>query len=130
MKKVVNVVAGIIENEQDEILCALRSPIMSLPNRWEFPGGKIEAGENTFTAIEREITEELGCTIKATEVFHINTHEYDSFIITLTCVKAAIVSGTPTANEHAKLIWLKRDSLESLNWAPADIPAVQELMKQ
>ena len=130
MKKVVNVVAGIIENEQDEILCALRSPIMSLPNRWEFPGGKIEAGENTFTAIEREIMEELGCTIQATEVFHINTHEYDSFTITLTCVKAAIVSGTPTASEHAKLIWLKRDSLESLNWAPADIPAVQELMKQ
>ena len=45
MEKRVKVVAAIIENEQNEILCALRSPVMSLPNKWEFPGGKVEKGK-------------------------------------------------------------------------------------
>ncbi|MGP7817394.1 (deoxy)nucleoside triphosphate pyrophosphohydrolase [Niallia sp. 01092] len=130
MKKTVNVVAAIIENEQNEILCALRSPKMSLPNMWEFPGGKVEKDEDIFSALEREITEELGCSIKATELFHENTHEYDTFIITLICIKAKIVEGTPTASEHSKLIWLKRENLDSLKWAPADIPAVSALINE
>ena len=58
-KKLVEVVAAVIENENNEILCALRSPIMTLPNMWEFPGGKVEEGESLYTAIEREIKEEL-----------------------------------------------------------------------
>ena len=128
MKKVVNVVAAIIENEEQEILCALRSPQMSLPNMWEFPGGKVEQGEDLYAAIEREIAEELECKIKANELFHENTHEYDTFIITLICIKCTIVEGTPTATEHSKLIWLKRENLSSLKWAPADIPAVKQLI--
>jgi len=55
MKKLIKVVAAIIENENNEILCALRSPIMSLPNMWEFPGGKVENSETLKDAIEREI---------------------------------------------------------------------------
>ena len=53
MKKSIKVVAAIIENENNEILCALRSPSMSLPNMWEFPGGKVEEGESLGAAIER-----------------------------------------------------------------------------
>ena len=128
MKKVVNVVAAIIENEEQEILCALRSPQMSLPNMWEFPGGKVEQGEDLYTAIEREIAEELHCKVVANELFHENTHEYDTFIITLICIKCTIVEGTPIAKEHSKLIWLKRENLSSLKWAPADIPAVKQLI--
>ena len=128
MKKVVNVVAAIIENEEHEILCALRSPEMSIPNMWEFPGGKVEQGEDLYAAIEREIAEELDCKIKANEVFHENTHEYDTFIITLICIKCTIMEGTPIATEHSKLIWLKRENLSSLKWAPADIPAVKQLI--
>lgn len=128
MKKVVNVVAAIIENEEHDILCALRSPQMSLPNMWEFPGGKVEPGENFYTAIEREIAEELECKIKANELFHKNTHEYDTFIINLICIKCTIIEGTPTAKEHSKLIWLKRENLSSLKWAPADIAAVEKLI--
>ena len=51
-KKLVEVVAAVIENENNEILCALRSPIMVLPNMWEFPGGKIEKGESEHEAIK------------------------------------------------------------------------------
>lgn len=128
MKKVVKVVAAIIESENHEILCALRSPKMTLPNMWEFPGGKVEEGESLETAIEREIKEELGCEVKALEVFNENTHEYEKVIVNLTCLKCKLVKDVPTASEHSALIWLKRENLESLKWAPADIEAVKELV--
>ena len=131
MKKQVKVVAAIIENEQEEILCALRSPDMSIPNMWEFPGGKVEKGEDLFTALKREIDEELQCKIETeTSVFNDTTHEYESFIINLLSIKCKIIEGTPTANEHSKLIWLKRENLSSLKWAPADIPAVEQLINE
>ncbi|AWI04542.1 (deoxy)nucleoside triphosphate pyrophosphohydrolase [Clostridium drakei] len=127
MKKTIKVVGAVIENEDNEILCALRSPMMSLPNMWEFPGGKVEKGENLKQAIEREIREELDCNIKAFDVFNENTHEYDNFIVNLITVKCKLISSKPTANEHSKLIWLKRENLLSLKWAPADVPAAMQL---
>ncbi|MGX6445789.1 (deoxy)nucleoside triphosphate pyrophosphohydrolase [Neobacillus sp. K501] len=131
MKKVVKVVAAVIENEENEILCALRSPVMSIPNMWEFPGGKVEANEDIYSALEREIDEELGCKIEtAKEIFNDNTHEYDTFIINLISIKCRVVEGTPTPSEHSKLIWLKSENLDSLKWAPADIPAVEQLINE
>ncbi|MCM3674741.1 (deoxy)nucleoside triphosphate pyrophosphohydrolase [Peribacillus simplex] len=131
MKKQVKVVAAIIENEKDEILCALRSPDMSIPNMWEFPGGKVEKGEDIFTALKREIDEELQCKVETdTSIFNDNTHEYETFIINLLSIKCRIIEGTPTANEHSKLIWLKRENLSSLKWAPADIPVVEQLINE
>ena len=129
MKKLIKVVGAIIENSNNEILCALRSPKMSMPNLWEFPGGKIEIGESNGQAIEREIQEELSCKVKYIKDFHNNTHEYDNVIVNLITVNCELVEGTPTANEHSKLIWLKKENLDSLKWAPADIPAVEELKK-
>ncbi|GIN88217.1 NUDIX hydrolase [Heyndrickxia sporothermodurans] len=131
MKKHVKVVAAIIENNQQEILCALRSPQMSIPNKWEFPGGKVEANEGIYSALEREIGEELNCKIETfEEVFNDNTHEYETFIINLISIKCRIVEGSPIPSEHSKLIWLKRENLASLNWAPADIPAVEQLINE
>ncbi|NYE08727.1 8-oxo-dGTP diphosphatase [Bacillus niacini] len=131
MKKLVKVVAAIIENESNEILCALRSPEMSIPNMWEFPGGKVESNEDIYSALVREIDEELACTIETTnEIFNDNTHEYETFIINLISIKCKVVEGTPTPSEHSKLIWLKRENLESLKWAPADIPAVEQLINE
>ncbi|KAA9022922.1 (deoxy)nucleoside triphosphate pyrophosphohydrolase [Niallia endozanthoxylica] len=131
MKKLVKVVAAIIENNQKEILCALRSPEMSIPNRWEFPGGKVEKDEDIYSALEREISEELECKIKTEyQVFNDHTHEYDTFTVNLISIKCRIVEGSPKASEHSKLIWLKRENLESLQWAPADIPAVEQLMNE
>jgi len=131
MKKLVKVVAAVIENEQHEILCALRSPKMSIPNMWEFPGGKVEAEEDIFSALKREIDEELDCKIEpSNEIFNDNTHEYETFIINLISIKCRVVEGTPSKSEHSKLIWLKRENLDSLKWAPADIPAVDQLIDE
>jgi 8-oxo-dGTP diphosphatase len=130
MKKTIKVVAAIIENDQKEILCALRSPQMAQANMWEFPGGKVERGEDIYTALIREINEELQCQIETIDLFHNHTHEYENFIINLIAITARIVEGSPTPNEHSTLIWLKRENLISLKWAPADIPAVEQLMNQ
>ncbi|CQR45895.1 CTP pyrophosphohydrolase [Paraliobacillus sp. PM-2] len=130
MKKKVKVVAAVMQNTKEEVLCALRSLDMSIPNKWEFPGGKVEAGENLQEALEREIQEELDCVIQAGNVIHDHTHEYDNFIIQLIALEATLISGTPIASEHTKLIWLPKENLNSIVWAPADIPAVETIMKQ
>ncbi len=127
-KKLVKVVAAVIENKDNEILCALRSPVMVLPNMWEFPGGKIEKGESVYEAIEHEIKEELKCSVKATEIIGENTHEYENIIVNLTAIKCILIKGKPVASEHSKLIYLKKENLRSLVWAPADIPLVEKVI--
>ena len=127
IKKSVHVVGAIIENEQKEILCALRGPDMTLPNLWEFPGGKIEVGETKEEALRREIQEELGCTIEVFEHVEDTTYEYEKVIVRLETFMAKIISGTPVISEHAKIRWVSREELPSLNWAPADIPAIEKL---
>jgi 8-oxo-dGTP diphosphatase len=130
MKKLIKVVGAIIENDNDEILCALRSPEMSIPNHWEFPGGKVEVNESLSEAIVREIQEELKCSIEFKDQFNDNTHEYEKFIVNLITLKCKLIAGIPTATEHSKLIWLKRENLQSLKWAPADVLAVEQLIKE
>jgi len=130
MKKLIKVVGAIIENEHNEILCALRSPIMAIPNMWEFPGGKIEDNETLKEAIEREIKEELACDVEFIDIFNDNTHEYDNFIVNLITVRCRIITGTPAISEHSKLIWLHRDNLLSLKWAAADMKAVKQLLSE
>ena len=83
MKKLIMVVATIIENDSNEILCALRSTEMNLSNKWEFPGGKVEINKSLSEAIVREIQEELECSIEVKEVFNDNIHEYENFIVNL-----------------------------------------------
>ncbi len=131
MKKTVKVVAAIIENDQNEILCALRSSNMSLPNMWEFPGGKVEQDDaDIYAALVREIDEELGCKIETIQLHNDIIHEYETFIIRLIAINCRIVEGTPAPTEHAALIWLKRENLDSLKWAPADVPAVDKLIRE
>lgn len=129
MKKTVKVVGAIILNESDEVLCALRSPDMSLPNYWEFPGGKVEENESFEEAIIREIKEELNCLIETNQIFHEYTHEYEHIFVNLITVLCRLVDGTPTASEHAELKWINKKNLTGLQWAPADIPTVDLLCK-
>lgn len=130
MKKTVHVVGAIIENEQKEIFCALRSPEMTLANYWEFPGGKIESGETPEQALAREITEEFNCSIEVGEKVEDTTYEYEKVIVRLETYKAKLLTGKPVALEHAETKWVPREQLPQLNFAPADIPAVEKLMRE
>lgn len=129
MKKV-HVCGAVIRNDSNQILCALRSPTMSLPNMWEFPGGKIEHGEDPKDALIREIKEELGCTIEVFDQIADVEYTYPQLIVHLMTYEAKITNGYPTAKEHAKIEWIPLNDLRSLNWAPADLPTVDKLLSR
>jgi len=105
-------------------MCAQRGPDAILPGLWEFPGGKIEPGESKQAALQREITEELGCMIEVGPEVTTTTHEYEFGDVTLTTFHCRLVAGTPTLTEHVSIKWLTPAELDTIPWAPADIPAV------
>ncbi len=123
--RIIPVVCAIIERD-GLVLCALRSEHMSLPGKWEFPGGKLEENEPPEEALIREIKEELNIEIKIIEALPIAEHAYvPEKIIQLIPYRCIIVSGeNPTPTEHSELRWMKKDELIQLDWAAADIPIV------
>lgn len=97
---------------------------MSLPLKWEFPGGKIKSGEAPDSCLRRELKEELGVTVSVREVLSPATHRYPSFTVTLHPFRCAIESGTLTLHEHRAVIWLQPTELVTLDWAAADLPVI------
>lgn len=126
MKKQINVVGAVIVRDA-RILCAQRGSAGSLPHLWEFPGGKIEAGETPREALAREITEELECQVEVGDHVDTTTYEYDFGTVTLTTYYCELIAGTPRLTEHASVRWLPPEDLASLDWAPADIPAIEKI---
>ncbi len=129
MKKQIPVVGAIIFN-QNQVLCAQRSETMSLPLMWEFPGGKIEDGESDIDALKREIREEMKCDLEVGEKVTTTTYEYDFAIIQLTTYRCKLKSQLPILTEHQAIKWLNKKDLKVLNWAPADIPAVDLIVNE
>ncbi len=117
-------VVGAVITRGGLVMCAQRGDDGNLPGLWEFPGGKIEPGESKQAALMREITEELGCTVEVGREVTTTTHEYEFGEVTLTTFYCLLVAGTPKLTEHASIKWLPPDELETIPWAPADIPAI------
>ncbi|ARJ50690.1 (deoxy)nucleoside triphosphate pyrophosphohydrolase [Staphylococcus lutrae] len=129
MKKTIHVVGAIIM-DQDKVLCAQRSESMSLPLLWEFPGGKIEPGESKIEALKREIREEMACDLEIGAEVTTTEHEYDFAIIVLTTFRCKLKDTRPTLKEHRAIEWCDKAELHRLEWAPADIPAVDIIVSE
>lgn len=127
MKKQMDVVGAVIVRE-GRILCAQRGQAGALAGMWEFPGGKIEVNESPRDALRREIVEELGCSVEVREEVTVTTHEYDFGVVTLTTFYCVLTKGTPELSEHDEVAWLLPSELHLLDWAPADIPAVEAVI--
>lgn len=125
-KRRINVVGAVLVRD-GKILAARRGDAMSLPGMWEFPGGKIEAGETPQEALGRELEEELLCRAEIGEHVETTEHEYDFGIVVLTTYFCTLIDGEPQLTEHAEIVWLPPADLNVLEWAPADIPAVERL---
>ena len=127
--KKINVVGAILI-ENGKILCAQRGEGKSLAYLWEFPGGKIETGETPQEALIRELQEELMIEVEVqSEKFEETSYQYDFGIVNLTTFICFLKSGTPQLTEHIAVEWLVPKELNKLEWAPADIPAVEKLME-
>jgi 8-oxo-dGTP diphosphatase len=106
------------------ILAAQRGRTMSMPLRWEFPGGKIEAGESPEACLKRELLEEMDIVIAVRRAMPPCTHSYRDFTITLHPFVCTITSGEITFNEHRAIAWLSAEELPILNWTEADAPVI------
>lgn len=126
--KQIHVVGAVIIRD-GLVLCAQRGEGGSLAGLWEFPGGKIESGESLSAALEREIAEELDCTIEVDKPITTTAHEYEFGTVHLTTFYCRLISGTPTPSEHADIRWILPANLTTIEWAPADVPAVHLIQK-
>jgi 8-oxo-dGTP diphosphatase len=117
-------VVGAVIIEDGLVLCAQRGEGGSLAGLWEFPGGKIESGESPAAALKREIAEELACTIQVGDLITTTSHVYEFGTVNLTTFYCRLMLGTPTTSEHAAIRWLRPADLTTIEWAPADIPAI------
>lgn len=128
MKRQIDVVGAVIV-EGENVLCARRGNGGTLAGLWEFPGGKLEHHEPPRDALFREIREELVCEVEVGDEVATTAHEYDFGVVCLTTFYCRLVSGSPRATEHAELRWCRPAEMTALEWAPADIPAVKQIIE-
>jgi len=122
-------VVGAVVVRDGLVLCARRGPGGDLAWTWEFPGGKVEPGESPRDALRREIQEELGCQVAVGGQVERTTYAYERATVVLTTFWCELVSGEPSLTEHAELRWVAPDVLAELDWAPADVPAVDAVRR-
>lgn len=119
------VVAAMIERD-GLVLCHRRPEGGWGAGMWEFPGGKVEEGEDPRDAVRRECMEELGVEVEPGEIFDVVMHRYDDVgSVLLVFVRARIAAGEPRALEGGALLWADGAAAAELAWLPADVPIVE-----
>lgn len=129
-KKQIEVVAAVLING-GQFLAVQRgeSKLSYVSKKWEFPGGKVEAGETLVAAITRELEEELRITIAEPQFLLTVEHSYPDFDITMHCFVVNVPTREVELTEHLDSRWLNKEQLWELDWAAADVPAVEMLQK-
>jgi 8-oxo-dGTP diphosphatase len=126
---VIKVTCALIVDDRHRLLVAQRSRMMSLPLKWEFPGGKIEPNETAEACLIREIKEELNIDVVIIKELPSNTHVYPTATIRLIPFLCRHVAGEVILNEHNDFRWLNRNELLDLDWAEADIPILNRYLE-
>ncbi len=124
--KIVKVVAAVIIDKNGRIFATQRG-YGDFKDGWEFPGGKIEDGESAEAALKREIKEELDSVIEVKEQLTAVEYDYPKFHLSMKVYIAELVEGKLSLLEHEAARWLDKSELDSVEWLPADIEAVNVL---
>ena len=112
----------------NKVLIAQRQKDKFMADYWEFPGGKLEVGETEFEGIKREIKEELDCEIEPIKILGNAFHKYERGTVNIIAIKCKQLSRIKLL-EHSACVWLKRENLKSLVWAPADEEIILKYLK-
>lgn len=127
--KTIEVVAAIIHDSNDRIFATQRG-YGDMKGGWEFPGGKVEAGESLENALKREILEELETRIQIERLVTTVEYDYPKFHLKMHCYLCNIESGNLTLKEHEAAKWLKLSDIYTVDWLPADKAVVDLLIKE
>jgi len=127
--KQIEVVAAIIHDAEGRIFATQRG-YGEWKDWWEFPGGKMEAGEKPEEALKREICEELSAEIAVDELLCTVEYDYPKFHLTMHCYLCSLLTETLQLNEHEAAKWLPKDELDSVKWLPADLDVIETLKNQ
>lgn len=122
----IEVVAALIRNNGKFMICQ-RPENKSRPLLWEFPGGKVEAGETKEAALARECREELDIELAVGEIFAESTFVYPDISVHLTLLEARIVSGEAKLLEHRDIRCITPEEAHLFEFSPADVPFVEKL---
>ena len=122
----IDVVAAIIRND-GQILITKRRDNVHLANLWEFPGGKVEAGESLEGALQREILEEIGIKIRVDSEFLIIDHDYPTKSVRLHFFNCSVLEGVPSPLDVADLRWVKPENLDDYEFPLADGELISKL---
>ena len=128
--KTVRVVAAVIkaiDENGEPIIFATQRGYGEFKGGWEFPGGKIEAGETPQEALKREIMEELGTEISVGELIETIEYDYPTFHLSMDCFWCEIVKGDLVLKEHEAAKWLKKEQLDDVEWLPADVTIIKTI---
>ena len=126
--KTIEVVAAIIK--KDDAILATQRGYGDYAGWWEFPGGKIEAGESPEQAIVREIEEELEATIAVDRFVTTVDYDYEAFHLTMHCYLAHVAKGHLELLEHNAARWLSKEHIDEVDWLPADVLVVGAIKEQ
>ena len=124
MKRVEVVAAILIHNN---LVFACQRGYGEFKDGWEFPGGKVEAGESPEEALSREIREELEFEVNVGDLIDTIEYDYPAFHLSMKCYACTIAGGSPHLLEHEAARWLSADQLDSVAWLPADITLIPKI---
>ena len=129
--KIVRVVAAVIKAEKngEPIIFATQRGYGEFKDGWEFPGGKIQEGETPQQALKREIMEELDTEIEVGELIDTIEYDYPEFHLSMDCFWCSIVKGDLVLKEHEAAKWLTKESLDEVDWLPADKDLIEKIRK-
>ena len=111
----------------EEIIFATQRGYGDLKGGWEFPGGKVEEGETSQAALQREIMEELDTEIDVGELIDTIEYDYPTFHLSMDCFWCEIIKGDLVLKEHEAAKWLTKEKMDSVEWLPADITIVGKI---